>query len=169
MTITLISSEFDLFEERESIDESVFRDHKFNKVISSYSIYPSDRKKFALSYSHFFNNKIGFVFETALSESGDSYAEKSDFMLGLTYRFTRRARTWVFSGDLGLSANDDVKDYEGISKGFRLNHLTGKFISEYIFPGGFGLAYTMTGRMPLEFDLDEDVSPIHAVALTFQF
>ncbi len=166
---SLFSGEFDLFEEREIIDEAVYKDHKFNRIETAYGLYPSDQKKISLSYSHFFTKKTGFIFETGISESGSTFREKTDVFFGVAYRFTKRARTWVFSGDLGFSANDDVKDYGGISKGFRINHFTGKFRTEYIFSCGVGLAYTMTARIPLEFDLDEDVLPIHSIALTIQF
>jgi len=169
LSALLFCDEFDLFDERDAVDESLFRDHKFNRIVSSYSLLPSEYKAPAVSFSHYFNRKIGFIFETAISESGDSFKEKADFTGGITYRFTKRARTWIFTGDLGFSVNDDVKDYYGISKGFRLNHFTGRFNIEYIFSNNIGFCYSMKGRIPIEFDLDEDVSPIHSAGLIFQF
>jgi len=51
----LLAEEFDLFEERDIVDESVFRDHKFNKLVMSYNLLPGEYKSPAVSFSHFFN------------------------------------------------------------------------------------------------------------------
>ena len=166
---SVFPGEFDLFEERREVDESVFRDHRSDKISVSYALFPKDMKNGSVEYVHYLGKKAGFFIEGACSESGSSFKEKADISAGLAYRFTRRARTWIFTGGLGFSVNDDVKDYDNISKGFRLNHLTGRFNTEYIFPFDLGIFYSMKARMPLEFDLDEDVSPIHSVGIIFQF
>ncbi|HXK49881.1 MAG TPA: hypothetical protein PKW56_05400 [Clostridiales bacterium] len=166
---SVFPGEFDLFEERREADESVFRDHKSNKLCASYTLFPADIKNGSVEFTHYFGKKAGFFIESAYSESGSSFKEKADITAGIAYRFTKRARTWIFTGGLGFSANDDVEDYDKISKGFRLNHLTGKFNAEYIFSFDVGVFYSMKARMPLEFDLDEDVSPMHAVGIIFQF
>lgn len=161
--------EFDLFEERREADETVFRDHKANKVCASYTLFPEKLKNGSIEFTHYLGKKAGFFIEGAYSESGSSFKEKADISAGIAYRFTKRARTWIFTGGLGFSANDDVEDYYNISKGFRLNHLTGKFNAEYIFSSDIGVFYSMKARMPLEFDLDEDISPMHTVGIIFQF
>ncbi|MBN2857283.1 MAG: hypothetical protein JXN63_02670 [Candidatus Delongbacteria bacterium] len=163
------SNEFLLFDEKNITDQSVFFDHKFNRMKMSHSIFPSGEKKFNLGYSRFFTKKTGVFFNSYASESGVTFYEKSEFALGLTYRFTKRSRTWVFLGDIGFSLNDDVKDDLGRSKGYRINHAVGRFIAEYTFKNGFGFDYSMSARMPIEFDLDESMSPIHSVGIVFQF
>jgi len=166
---TLAAGEFDLFEESNLLDNSIFSDFKFNKIRTSYSLYPSEHKKFGLSYSRYFTRKIGFIIELDQSEYGTEMKEKSELIIAATYKLTRRAWTWVFLGDIGLSVNDDIKDYDGVSKGFKANHLYGRFSAEYIFSNGFGFDFSMVGRMPIEFDLDEDMSPIHSIGLIYQF
>jgi len=165
----LVAGEFDLFQEKGMTDDSVFKDYKFNKFRASYSLFPSEQKKFGISFSRYLTKKLGFIIELDQSEYGTGLKEKSELIIGATYKFTKRARTWVFLGDLGLSINDDVENYEGDSKGFKTNHLYGRFCAEYIFSNGLGIDFSMVGRIPLEFDLDEDVSPIHSVGLIYQF
>ncbi|MCG2760853.1 MAG: hypothetical protein L6407_06545 [Candidatus Delongbacteria bacterium] len=165
----LIAGEFDLFEEKEELNSSVFQDFKFNKFRASYSLYPTEQKKIGLSFSRYFSRKLGFLIEMDQSDSGSDFKEKTEIIFAGTYKFTKRAWTWVFTGDFGLSVNDDVKDYDGVSKGFRANHVYGRFSAEYIFENGLGLDFSMAGRMPIEFDLDEDVSPIHSIGLIYQF
>jgi len=165
----LVAGEFDLFQEKSMTDESVFKDYKFNKFRASYSLFPSEQKKIGISFSRYLTRKLGFIIELDQSEYGTGLKEKSEFIIAATYKFTKRARTWVFLGDLGLSINDDVEDYEGNSKGFKANHLYGRFCAEYVFSNGFGIDFSMVGRMPLEFDLDEDVSPIHSIGILYQF
>ena len=163
------AGEFDLFEEKNMFDESLYQDYKFNKVRTSYSLYPSEQKKFGISFSRYLTKKAGFIVELDQSEYGSSLKEKSEVILAGTYKFTKRARTWVFLGDLGISINDDIRNYEGKSKGFKANHIYGRFCVEYVFSNGLGLDFSMVGRMPIEFDLDEDVSPIHSIGLIWQF
>ncbi|MGD9706784.1 MAG: hypothetical protein AB7V07_03835 [Candidatus Delongbacteria bacterium] len=169
MFSTVLPGEFDLFEERREVDESVFRDHRSNKLSVSYVLFPNDLKNGSVEYAHYLGKKAGFFIEGAYSESGSSFKEKADISAGLAYRFTKRARTWIFTGGIGFSANDDVKDYYNVSKGFRLNHLAGRFNAEYIFPFDLGVYYSMKARMPLEFDLDEDESPMHSIGIIYQF
>jgi hypothetical protein len=163
------SDGFLLFDEKNETDQSVFQDHKFNRLKASYSIYPSDQKKFKIGYSRFFTKKTGGFFNVCASESGVTFYEKSEFAAGITYRFTKRSWSWVFLGDIGLSLNDDVDDNYGSTKGYRINHLVGRFTAEYTFKNGFGFDFSMSARMPLEFDLDESMSPIHSVGIIYQF
>lgn len=168
-SVLLASNEFLLFDEKDVTDQSVFQNHKFNRLKTSYSLYPSDQKKFNLGYSRFFTKKTGMFLNAYASESGVTFEEKSEFAAGITYRFTKRSWTWVFLGDIGLSINDDVKDDYGKSKGYRVNHATGRFTVEYTFKNGFGFDYSMSVRMPIEFDLDESTTPIQSIGIIFQF
>lgn len=167
--VIFASNEFLLFDEKNETDQSVFQNHKFNRLQTSYSLYPSEQKKFSLGYSRFFTKKTGAFFRAYASESGVTFYEKSEFATGITYRFTKRSWTWIFLGDLGFSLNDDVEDDYGNTKGYRINHLVGRFTVEYTFKNGFGFDYSMSGRMPIEFDLDESMSPIHSIGIIFQF
>ncbi|MFO7810137.1 MAG: hypothetical protein R6V47_02025 [Candidatus Delongbacteria bacterium] len=165
----LLPEEFYLFDEGDEVDPSVFEDHKSNKFQLSYSLFPEEQKKLAVTFSKYFNNRTGFFLEAAQKERGSEFSEKSEFCGGLAYRFTKRSWTWVFTGNLGLSVNDDVTDLNNESKGFRLNHVTGRFSAEYIFRSGFGFNLSMTARMPIEFDLDDGMRPIHSLGILFQF
>lgn len=167
--LKLFGGEFDLFEEQNNLDPSIYRDIKYNKFRSSYSLFPVEQKKFGIGFSRYFSKKLGMHFEWDFTETGKDLKEKSEIILAGTYRFTKRAWTWVFSGDLGLSVSDDVTDLNGVSKGFRLNHLYGRFSAEYIFSNGLGFDYSMSARMTLETAVDEDVSPIHSIGLIYQF
>lgn len=166
---TLAAGEFDLFDEGTQMNPSVFNDFKFNKIRTSYSFFPSEQRKFGLSFSRYFTRKFGFIIELDQSEYGSSMKEKSELIIAGTYRFTKRAWTWVFLGDIGLSINDDVEDFSGVSKGFRTNHLYGRFSVEYIFGNGLGFDYSMVGRMTLETGVEEDIFPIHSIGLIYQF
>ena len=165
----LASNEFLLFDEKSVTDESVFQEHKFNRLKAFYSLHPSGQKKFSLGYSRFFTKKIGVFFNAYASESGVTFEEKSEFAAGITYRFTKRSWTWVFLGDIGLSLNDDVEDDYGKSKGYRINHVTGRFTLEYTFKNSFGFDFSMSARMPIEFDLDESTTPIQSIGIIYQF
>gem|GEM_PF-1241301 len=166
---TLLAGEFDLFEDKSELNPSIFKDFRSNKVNASYSLYPVEQKKIGIGFSHYLGSKLGFHIEYDMTETGNSFKEKSEILIAGTYIFTKRAWTWVFTGDLGISINDDVKNYENVSKGFKANHVYGRFSAEYIFSNGIGFDFSMIGRMPIEFDLDEDVLPIHSLGLIYQF
>ena len=109
------------------------------------------------------------MIEANFADSGSNMKEKAEVVLAGSYRFTKRVRTWIFQGNFGLSFNDDVKDDYKVSKGFRMNHLYGRFTVEYFFKNGLGFDYSMVGRMPLEIDVDEDISPQHSIGILFNF
>ncbi len=170
LATVLLSNEFLLFEETTPTDPSVFTDFKYNKLKTSYTVFPLNQKKFATTYTRFFNNKTGFFAEAAVKERGSSFYQKSEFSAGLAYRLTSRAWTWVFQGNIGLSANDDLKDISGRSKGFRVNHIVGRFTPEYIFRNGFGFDVSMTVRMPIQYiDIDVDMRPVLSAGFIYQF
>ena len=170
ITTALLSNEFLLFEEKPATDPSVFTDFKYNKFKTSYSLFPLYQKKFAITYTRYFNKRSGFFAEAAVTEQGSDFYQKSEFCAGLAYRLTRRARTWVFQGNLGISANDDVEDMSGRSKGFRVNHVIGRFTSEYVFKNGIGFDVSMTVRMPIQYiNIDVDMRPVLSVGFLYQF
>ena len=109
------------------------------------------------------------MIESDISDTGSNTKEKAEIIFAGSYRFTKRVRTWIFQGNLGLSFNDDMKNDYGESKGFRMNHLYGRFTVEYFFENGLGFDYSMVARMPLEIDVDEDMSPQHSVGILFNF
>ena len=45
----------------------------------------------------------------------------------------------------------------------------GRFTVEYFFKNGLGFDYSMVGRMPIEIDVNEDMSPQHSIGILFQF
>lgn len=165
----LIAGEFDLFKEQSGPDPAVFQDFKFNKFRFSYSLYPVEQKKAGLSFTRFLGKKLGFTVEYDQTETGSDLNEKSELIVAATYKFTKRSWTWLFLGDLGLSINDDVKDFYGASKGFRANHIFGRFSAEYIFRNGLGFDFSMSARMTLETGVDEEISPIHSIGILYQF
>jgi hypothetical protein len=169
VTVFAQAEEFDLFRERDEVDAEVYTGHKSNVLSLSYSLFPSEQKKAAFEFSRYLNGRLGFSAGIASSERGRTFSEKAEFTAAVTYRFTKRAWTWIFSGDLGLSVNDDVVDLNGNSKGFRLNHFYGVFSAQYVLKNGFGLEYFATGRMTFETEVVEDFLPIHSLGLIYQF
>jgi hypothetical protein len=165
----LQAEEFDLFTEKQEVDPEVYTGHKYNVLGLSYAIVPNDNKSAAFEFSRYFGGRVGFSAGLAISEAGKEFAEKSEFTAAVSYRFTKRAWTWIFSGDLGLSANDDVVGLNGGSKGFRLNHFYGVFSAQYVWKSGFGFEYFAKGRMTFETGVEEDFLPIHSLGLIYQF
>jgi hypothetical protein len=165
----MYAGEFDLFEETSSVDQSMYRDYKFNKFRTGYSFYPQDQKKFGISFSRTLTKRLGFTFEYGQTDAGNSFSEKAEIIGALNYRFSKRSWSWIFTGDLGFSANDDVEDLNGIEQGFRINHLMLRFSAQYIFQNGFGFDYSMTGRMTLETGVDEEIFPMHSLGIVYQF
>ena len=165
----IFAGEFDLFKEKKAKDESLYRDLKHNKLRLSYTLFPSDYHKLGFAVEEYITRRFGFMIEANFSDSGSDMKEKAEIILAGSYRFTRRVRTWIFQGNLGLSFNDDVSYDNGVSKGFRTNHFYGRFTIEYFFKNGLGFDYSMIGRMPLEIDVDEDISPQHSIGILFNF
>jgi len=165
----VFAGEFDLFKEKKKLDQRLFRGLKHNKIRLSYTLFPSDYNQVGFAVEEYITKKLGFMIGANFTDSGSNVKEKSELILAGSYRLTKRVRTWVFQGNLGLSFNDDISDDSGTSKGFRMNHLYGRFTVEYFFNNGIGFDYSMVGRMPLEFDIDEDMSPQHSIGLLFNF
>ena len=167
--LTLFAGEFDLFKEKKKRDETLYKGLKHNKLRLSYTLFPSDYHKVAFGVEEYISKRFGFMIEAGFTDSGSNVKEKSEVVLAGSYRFTKRVRTWIFQGNLGISFNDDLSFDDGSSKGFRLNHIYGRFTVEYFFKNGLGFDYSMVARMPIEFDLDEDSSPQHSIGILFNF
>ena len=165
----IFAGEFDLFKEKKKLDQSIYKNLKHNKFRLSYTLFPSDYNKVGFAIEEYINKKFGFMIEAHLADSGINMKEKAEIILAASYRFTKRVRTWMFQGNLGLSFNDDITYDNGTSKGFGMNHLYGRFTVEYFFKNGLGFDYSMVGRMPIEIDVDEDMSPQHSIGILFQF
>ena len=165
----IFAGEFDLFKKKKKIDKSIYKDFKHNKFRLSYTLFPSDYNKIGFAIEEYINKKLGFMIEADFTDSGSNMKEKAEIILAVSYRFTKRVRTWMFQGNLGLSFNDDITYDNGTSKGFRMNHLYGRFTVEYFFKNGLGFDYSMVGRMPIEIDIDEGMLPQHSIGILFQF
>ena len=167
--MNLFAGEFDLFKEKKKLDQSLFKDLKHNKLRLSYTIFPSDYNKVGFAVEEYITKKLGFMIGANFTDSGSNMKEKAEIILAGSYRFTKRVKTWIFQGNIGLSFNDDVSYDNGTSKGFRMNHLYGRFTVEYFFENGLGFDYSMVGRMPIEIDVDENMSPQHSIGILFNF
>ena len=165
----IFAGEFDLFKEKKKLDQSLFRDLKHNKLRLSYTLFPSDYNKVGFAIEEYISKRFGFMIGANFTDSGSNMKEKAEIILAGSYRFTKRVKTWIFQGNLGLSFNDDVSYDNGTSKGFRMNHLYGRFTVEYFFENGLGFDYSMVGRMPIEIDVDEDMSPQHSIGILYNF
>jgi len=167
--VGLLADEFDLFTEKKKLDQSIYKDLKHNKLRLSYTLFPADYNKVGFGIEEYITKKLGFMIEADFSDAGNTMKEKAEIIIAGSYRLTRRVKTWIFQGNLGLSFNDDVTYDNGTSKGFRTNHMYGRFTVEYIFKNGLGFDYSMVGRMPIEFDINEDMSPQHSIGILFNF
>lgn len=165
----LFAGEFDLFKEKKELDQSLFKNLKHNKIRLSYTIFPSDYNKVGFTLEEYISKRWGFMIGANLTDSGSNMKEKAEIILAGSYRFTKRVRTWIFQGNIGLSFNDDISYNDGTSKGFRMNHLYGRFTVEYFFENGLGFDYSMVGRMPIKIDVDEDMSSQHSIGILFNF
>ncbi|MBN2790032.1 MAG: hypothetical protein JXR69_07570 [Candidatus Delongbacteria bacterium] len=167
--IALFSGEFDLFKEKKAQDQSLYKDLKHNKIRLSYTLFPASYNKIGFAVEEYITKRLGFMIEADFSDEGSTMKEKAEIIIAGSYRLTKRVRTWVFQGNLGLSFNDDVAYDNGMSKGFRTNHMYGRFTVEYLFKNGLGFDFSMVGRMPIEFDINEDMSPQHSIGILFNF
>ncbi|MDA3884403.1 MAG: hypothetical protein PF638_02310 [Candidatus Delongbacteria bacterium] len=165
----IFAGEFDLFKTKKKLNQKLFRNLKHNKLRLSYTLFPSDYNKVGFAVEEYITKKFGFMIGANFTDSGSNMKEKAEIILAGSYRFTKRVRTWIFQGNMGLSFNDDVYNNSGTSKGFRMNHLYGRFTVEYFFANGLGFDYSMVGRMPIEIDVDEDMMPQHSIGILFNF
>ncbi len=161
-TMVSFADEFDLFEEKKE-DMSVFYGLKHHKFQMNYALFPFDEFKIGLTYDYFLKKKYGFFIETMFNDDGGEIFEYTEVNLGMSYRFTRRVTSWVFLGSLGISLNDDVYS------DFKLNHLYGKFTTEYTFRNGLGFSYSFVARMALNGTVNEDMQINHYLSLVYQF
>ena len=163
------TEDFDLFETKEAENPEMFTFYQRNVIKSSYVIFPFDTKKGGLSYEYFFKKKFA-GFAECLYHFGDlgddidnEFKNRVELNLGLTYRITKRVKDLMFLATAGFSI-DNYTDT------FTINHLFGRFDIQYIFDNGFGVAYSLRGRMP--FNLTEGNSHIednHIISILFQF
>ncbi len=166
---SLFSEDFDLFETEEVENPEMFTFYQKNVIKSTYAIFPFDSKKGGLSYEYFFKKKIAGFLE-GLYHFGDleegienELQNRIELNLGVTYRITKRVKDLMFLATAGLSLDNSTNT-------FTVNQLFGRFDIQYIFDNGFGVAYSLRGRMP--FHLTEGNSHIednHMISILFQF
>jgi len=165
----LYSEDFDLFETEEVENPKMFTFYQRNVIKTTYAIFPFDSKKGGLSYEYFFKKKIAGFFEGLYhfgeldEEIDDDLKNRIELNLGVTYRITKRVKDLMFLATAGLSLDNSTNT-------FTVNQLFGRLDIQYIFDNGFGVAYSLRGRMP--FRLTEENNHIednHLISVLFQF
>ena len=171
--IDVKAEDIDLFAERyQEVDKTLFKDYNRHKLRLPFSFIPFDENKIGLGYEYYFSKKYGVFLEghsKLYNTQNNDIDEKVEINIAASYRFTPKAKNWVFFGDIGLSLNNDIED-EGELTGFTVNHLFGRLALEYIWDNGFGLDYSLEGRMPLSNAyIDDGVKESQSLTFIYQF
>ena len=157
---------FELFSKK-SKDQTIYKNLKHNKINLRYSLTPVSRKKGGLSYRYFINKKfapfLGFEYKFD-SDPENDFENRYDISLGITYRFTRRTRTWVIFGDAGFNLNNERSDNKfGLAQGFV------NIWAEYVFKNGFGVYALFNSRFPLKLEKGDSTVMISTTYLGFTY
>ena len=166
---SIYSEDFDLFETEEVENPEMFTFHQKNVIKSTYAIFPFDSQKAGLSYEYFFKKKFASFFE-GMYHFGDldedienSLKNRLELNIGLTYRITKRVKDLIFLATAAISLDNSTNT-------FTINHLYGRFDIQYIFDNGFGVAYSLNARMPLEVTIgNSHIEDNHFISILYQF